>query len=84
MNLNYLKYQTQNYNLIAQCNVRKEQTNKKKRVLHQLIDNVKEAQMKMNRLQKENVDQGYLLRQASQPKLSSQVAIPFIEYKKNK
>ena len=84
MNLNYLKYQAHNYNLIAQCNVRKEQTNKKKRVLHQLIDNVKEAQMKMNRLQKENVDQGYLLRQASQPKLSSQVAIPFIEYKKNK
>ena len=23
MNLNYLKYQTQNYNLIAECNVRK-------------------------------------------------------------
>jgi hypothetical protein len=34
MNLNYLKYQTQNYNLIAECNVRKEQTNKKKRILH--------------------------------------------------
>ena len=34
MNLNYLKYQTQNYNLIAGCNVRKEQTNKKKRILH--------------------------------------------------
>lgn len=34
MNLNHLKYQTQNYNLIAECNVRKEQTNKKKRILH--------------------------------------------------
>lgn len=52
MNLNYLKYQTQNYNLIAECNVRKEQTNKKKRILHELIDSVKETQLYMNELQK--------------------------------
>lgn len=48
MNLNYLRYQTQNYNLIAECNIRKEQTHQKKRVLHQLIDEVKETQLYMN------------------------------------
>lgn len=60
MNLNQLRYQTQNYNLIAECNVRKEQTNKKKRILRELIDSVKETQLYMNELQTDKFDQDVL------------------------
>ena len=41
INLTYLKYQTENYDLISECNVRKEQINKKKTILHQLVDSIR-------------------------------------------
>lgn len=41
INLTYLKYQTENYDLISECNVRKEQINKKKRILHGLVDSIR-------------------------------------------
>lgn len=41
IDLNYLQIQAQNYNLIAECNLRKEQTANKKKALHDLIDSVK-------------------------------------------
>ncbi len=34
INLNYLQIQAQNYNLIAECNLRKEQTANKKKILN--------------------------------------------------
>jgi len=34
INLTYLKHQTDNYNLISECNIRKEQISKNKRILH--------------------------------------------------
>jgi hypothetical protein len=39
--------QAQNYDLITECNLRKEQTATKKRLLKELMESVKETQMHM-------------------------------------
>ena len=53
INLNLLQVQAQNYNLIAECNTRKEQTGKKKKMLHELIDPVKETQIYLDEMKRE-------------------------------
>ncbi len=48
MNLNFLNIQTQNYNLIAECNIRKEQTLKKKKIFKDLSLSLKQTQFEIN------------------------------------
>jgi hypothetical protein len=70
-----VKYQTENYALINECNVRKEQIAKKKRILQEMVNSVRETQVLMAHLQTNPPPTPALTHSHSQPR-----AIPFLSY----
>jgi hypothetical protein len=81
IHLSYLKYQSENYALISECNVRKEQITKNKRILQEMVNSVRETQNYMNQIQNA---QPNLIRQMTQHKRdeSQPKLIPFVEYER--
>jgi hypothetical protein len=77
IHLSYLKYQSENYALISECNIRKEQITKNKRILQEMVNSVRETQNYMNQIQNA---QPNLIRKMTQHKRdeSQPKLIPFV------
>ena len=77
INLSNVKYQGENYALISECNVRKEQIAKKKRILQEMMNSVRETQSFMAQLSQEQPQRPHMRTQPAQPRLQQSRALPF-------